>query len=562
MFKRLFKTLFTVGIISAVLVALGIGVSLWCNTRNEMATTMTRMLEVAAVDRIWETGGGDPAAFKDYLHMLGEKGGYQRLCAYTKDNGLWASWAANTANDECPPLIHSSGTERDWRSIHIAEPVKRDDVYLGVLYADGVFPGPHHIFKNAGFAFLILFFVVAFACAMATKLATQHMKTILKLVQTRLEQIKHFTQPVVPLALGKLTSEADALDKELTNLKKYLAHSAVPRAQADAIRDWHHKIISELVSSLRQNIKSDSPIVHELEDYALMLQTEKEIDLPLPQNFSLPQVFEDAVAAARAIHPLKSNVYLTASLHTVLRKEWSGQGHLLAILLRHLLLIALRRTRSGLVCLRLEAGKTRRSYIGQTSVTIILEDSGPSIQVWQLQQWLHPFQNDAPPVETSYDISWVLVGRLFHLLTLPVRPEDIESACASLAPSSHSFYLSYDIELHSELPPRIAERLPELKKELARQLMELEPKIITLAQQPMPIHILHEVHALKSVALTLGYFRVAALMAEIESAITNHDFADIAENWIIIRDCLNCSGFNTLDIPTIEGRHTDYCLPL
>jgi len=71
------------------------------------------------------------------------------------------------------------------------------------------------------------------------------------------------------------------------------------------------------------------------------------------------------------------------------------------------------------------------------------------------------------------------------------------------------------------------------------------PLLATLSQSASHTPLGLQAHAVKSAALSLGYFRLAALMGEIEHARSSYLFATYPQNGKIIMELLNAVQLDT-----------------
>jgi len=476
------------------------------------------------------------------------------------------------------------------------------------------------------------------------------------------------------------TSETEALAGSLNELRQHMSDSWMDRKEVEKIRAFYRCMLTGLMVSLRQRISADSPILSELNDYALLMQIESQNPLPKPRAFDIKLLLDKVNEQARQAQS-STRIHLTASMQARMPREWSGYPEYLEALLRHLLLLSLRRTASGYVCLRLEAEPAKTGH-GEDRLHISLDDSGPFIQPWQLQQWCGV---DAETLHLSdiQDFSWLMTSHIFsylegrvlalsppegglslkgwipfailksgsitpsarhaasagnpplviavepdrearnatmqiftrcgyriflvenhlellqwapllpccaimlnaslpdvdglaerihqlfdagamqpvplwasianlsfiefdewrrrgvsELLLKPFQTDMLMRLAAEIKPLQDHFYQSFDQYLRDDLPPGAKESLSHMNAMLTSQLELMQPHLAALSNGELPEEAAASAHAVKSAALTLGYFRLAALMGETEHAIMSMRFSAFPQNWLLLQDCL------------------------
>lgn len=127
------------------------------------------------------------------------------------------------------------------------------------------------------------------------------------------------------------------------------------------------------------------------------------------------------------------------------------------------------------------------------------------------------------------------------------KPLMVHAAILSLV--MHLFTLAmpmFSMAVYDRVPNKILARLSELNIEIAEQIDRLEKMLDAMAQAEAQPLIIEQAHAVKSAALSLGYFRLAALMAQIEHAVKEKQFRNSPMHWATIADCLRGSGFENL----------------
>lgn len=124
--------------------------------------------------------------------------------------------------------------------------------------------------------------------------------------------------------------------------------------------------------------------------------------------------------------------------------------------------------------------------------------------------------------------AWKKAG-VTTILLKPLRRETLVPLIRPLQPSDPRFYIRHDVDEHA-FPVHILEKLPDLTREMARQINTLTQ---ALSRQATQKETSEAAHAVKSAALTLGYTRLAACMDAFEHALRNgaqiSEREDIAE---------------------------------
>ena len=177
----------------------------------------------------------------------------------------------------------------------------------------------------------------------------------------------------------------------------------VPQVSVLQWRNWYSHLFARLLSSLQSKLDADSLILQQLNDYALLLQTECKRDLPAPELFDIGEVLEQCLKRVHQQHT-RTSVLIKAQLQPGMPRVWQGHPALIQALLCHLLLLAVDRTVEGVVFLRLEADADAGMRMIHW-LRIKLEDSGPPLQRWQLREWLADRSDNQPPISPMQDFS-------------------------------------------------------------------------------------------------------------------------------------------------------------
>ena len=118
----------------------------------------------------------------------------------------------------------------------------------------------------------------------------------------------------------------------------------------------------------------------------------------------------------------------------------------------------------------------------------------------------------APHMPPQVRRNWEEAGAQV-LLDMPVQPPLLQRLLYSVCGAGPEFYLTQQMAMEEMVPESLLPRLSELTEQLIKQV---ELLLEALEKDKALDVILHQSHAVRSAALTLGYFRLAALMAQVE----------------------------------------------
>lgn len=618
--------------------------------------------------------------------------GLSLLCIYERDGAIVARW--EQADMICPSLLVHTGIATRHAVLRLAHPIEIDGQYAGMVYMQGTLLPLALLQQRAGWLLLSALIIAAAACWFSGYFSARCITRPLLAIRRQIECFKEHDINFCPLPPHTPTRETAELAASIADLRRHLDNTMVPKETIIHLRGWHWEVLSGLLTGLRYRIPADSPLLEDLSDYALLLQTERGDILPTPTPFRLLDTLASSLTSARRTYPPDARVNLTASAHPALPPQWMGHGEVMEALMRHLLLIGLKRTRKGFVCLRLES-QQHALFAHNQLLHIRYEDSGPPIQQGQLHQRLSPGKDTAPPADLMHDISWLLVARLVkrlggsitgnsgpvrgimlelslpmavhaapaapiapgnaaftsphlhpplilvverdkeirktiarffaqmqcdvfmvdthaqaveiapilpfsaimlnallahvgedvtrrlrhlmedgmmptiplwvmlakssfiefdywrrcgasELLLQPLQPDILRRLCANLATLDTSFYEQHDLDLRRDLPLAAHDAMPHMNRLLAEQIAQAQLSLEGCSEGAIDNETVHQIHAVKSAALTLGYFRLAGLMGQIEHARASQIFATYPDNWRIVMDVLKSSNFATV----------------
>ncbi|MES2984717.1 MAG: hypothetical protein V4735_05985 [Pseudomonadota bacterium] len=689
--QRLFRIHLVIALVAVLFVSAGIAIADWSITRRALIHDFENSLAAAARGSATYLQLKDMKSLAIHLSDFYALPGLNTLCVYDAQNRQVSAWQAEGASTQCPSFIMHEGLEIQWLQVATAMRLMRGDTYVGVLYADSELVLFRRILvRNVG-VLLSLLLVAYLACRASSIAGGRAITLSLKALQEQVECLTNNDFSVCTVVPPMTTVETAGLAASITAFRTHLAIDTLPRAELKQTRNWYCQIVSGLLMTLRQRLDAQSPLIDTVEHYELLLQMEWGNALPSPVVFDIARLLKASVAAARAEMPRNDQVHVSVSLQSSIQHEWLGHPDIIRSLLKHLLLIALRRTRVGAVCLRLEVD-AEPGFAQQHMLRLKLEDSGPPLQRWQLRQWLDQVKDDVPTINLNQDFSWVLTGRLFHyvgggataqtepaggltlmgwvpllkphdavapvaskaravtthhtlpplvmaveeqaekrretrahleqagcrvfmlethaqalewapalpfsaillngfladtrtivarrlrtladeglmpsiplwamvaqasvpeqtawqeagvsaLVSVPMQQDRLQALCRQLHAPTPGFYQVYDAHLHGDFPSSVIMRLSELNREMASQVAQVETIMARMARGEMPVGASEDIHAVKSASLTLGYFRLSALMTEIERAITVDGFAQEPKHWEIIAQSLQLAGF-------------------
>lgn len=340
--------------------------------------------------------------------------GMMALCVYGEDNQPVAVWQAENATQGCPQFVLHEGIDRHWLGASTAIPLVHNKAYLGMLYAQSRLTVWPTIFLRDGVALLALLSMAYCACRLSSRYGADAITKSLNALKSQIDCLKNDDYTVCALLPPMTTVETVGLARSITNFRAHLATEMLPRKELKQLRHWYEHLLSGLLRSLRQQMDADSPLIDCLDDYEQLLRIEYGATPAEPIVFDIAKLLRTSVQRAREKFPEHSQVVLSVSLESSMQHEWLGQPKMLAMLLQHLLLIALGRTRQGAVCLRLGIGQD--DVVRTQRLTIKLEDSGPPLQRWQLIHWLSGSRESVLATEMVQDISWLMTGQLLRYL--------------------------------------------------------------------------------------------------------------------------------------------------
>lgn len=694
--SRLFHILIRTGLVACSFAVLLFILADYMLTRTHLLEDFKYVTANAASEYVFLYSHDSMELLEQNFSKLKHQDALLRLCAYSREDRLIASWREENGSYSCPPALVKSGIRTTWLTFTISQPVEKDGQYLGMVYADG------NLFSLREWCLhvlLITFSLVLIAfmtCRFAAFQCARYMNTSLTLIKKYVKQLQDNNNPAFTLSPAIAAEETVQLVSAIEGLYAHITCSRVTRALLAARQNWHLDIMSTLVSTIASHSSIGSALLQQANDYELFAEIERGSEHTTEQLFNIEKVLAASVASVKREFVLNDKINLTASIQSDMPRVWQGNAEMLETLLRHLLLICLRRTTSGFICLRLEA--SRPGPLMQSQLLYIkLEDSGSAIQPWQLNQWLDTSLENTARISGEYEISWILAARLFRhlsggvsaespasgglqlygwlpfslpdlpvphdydgmqerfcewnanllnlriillveprthyhgelttlfagegyqlfivtsnaraldiapvlpfsavilsskgvkdkeafcdriyhlmqeglmaqipvwlivpkktfdttddlhspgvtaILPRPFDPEVVSQLCLGLKAPYNNFYRIYNEYLRNDLPSVTTASLPRLNHMLAAQVGRLDPLIRMLAQGEHPADAMQQAHAVKSAALTLGYFRLAALMGEIEYAVIHNSFAANLHNWVIIRDALQTAGMD------------------
>jgi CheY-like chemotaxis protein len=173
-----------------------------------------------------------------------------------------------------------------------------------------------------------------------------------------------------------------------------------------------------------------------------------------------------------------------------------------------------------------------RDYLPRRLHAMIEEGLMPDVPFWAMLSQ-EPF--------ICFD-HWQKAG-VSELLIKPLRLDGLQPLCKRLTLQDADFYRARDARISHELPIKVKQKMQQMHEEINQQLVPVEVIARKLARGQRERVGAGEAHAVKSAALSLGYFRLAGCMGKIESAIANPDIPPQPENWAVIAECLQAARF-------------------
>ncbi len=151
---------------------------------------------------------------------------------------------------------------------------------------------------------------------------------------------------------------------------------------------------------------------------------------------------------------------------------------------------------------------------------------------------------------------------------IPVlRLEPTQPFSATPPPAAHSsFYHAADLELQDDLSTRIVAEMPQFTRALFAQFALVADIARAVASGESALkELADQAHAVKSAALSLGYFRLSGLMDGAEHAARTHAFAALPGNWLVIAEVTEAAtqeGALADAFSTITGDEAGFqCMP-
>ncbi len=661
----------------------------WKYTRALLSANFASDMEAAAEGSAGYLQAHDLKGLEVHLRDFHSLPGMAALCVYNADNKIVAAWRADWSGEGCPQFVLREGMEKSWLEATTAIALNKNKTYVGMLYAHSRLTDWRTILLQDASALAVALLAAYLACRFSSRYGARAITASLAALRSQIDCLKNDDYTVCTLLPPMTTVETASLAASVTEFRAHLALETLPRTEIKQVHRWYGHVFSGLLHTLRAQVEADSPLLQHMNDYEQLLRLEAGAKPVPPTVFDIAKLLRSTVQAVRAQFPEDPRVPLSVTLQSSMQHEWFGQPEMLRSMVQHLLLIALRRTRQGAVCLRLAIEQNAAQPL---QLAIKLEDSGPPLQRWQLLHWLGGMQDSAH--DDMADISWLMVSRLLRalggtaqadmdpnggliftaslpiarphaaplvqlptlpvpalqrveaeqpllllveaspekrallrrlfaslhcriflvddhaqamawapvlpfsalvlngtlpdaramvvrrlhhlaeeelmpliplwamvtslsaadeehwlqagvsaLLTQPLSRAVLEPLCAHLAAPDGGFYLAYDAPLQQDFPASIVQRLPELSREIARQVRQLHAQLLALPEGDEQA-LREQVHAVKSASLTLGYFRLAGLMAEIEHALLNHAFREAPHQWQLIAHCLDAEMFD------------------
>ena len=675
---RFFRVHAFIGLLSFMALAISVEVTDYYHIRRMLIGGFQDTATIASSLYAQGVTGNAAATFRDYP-------GLELFCVYSADGAILDHWRDAKLAHGCPSILTEVGIEMQGFTLHLAQEVISAKGYAGMIYIEGVLPTLQDWLLDAVINLGIMLVVGIVACFCAAHFGARSIARSIDAVQRQVECLKRNDIMFYQLSPVNMTRETAELASAVVGLRAHFASRMVAKETLTHVRNWHWELFSALLGVMRQRLRADSPLLAHLGDYNLLMQTECGDALPPATLFNLPQLLDTSLAGARRFHAPSTHVNLTASLQAKSAVQWTGQPELLEALLRHLLLIGLKRTRNGFVSLRLEIIPAP-TLLHTHNLRILYEDSGTPLQQLQIEHWLAAVPDDAAPMALGHEISGLLLGRLIarlggrmtgavgkpngitlegviplsaalgaelraaaemehnvcsiapplvlvvendaehrtviaelfrsmrcdvmmveshaaalqlvsilpfsvillnanlahadeditrrlrywmedgsmptipcwvmldklssteisywqqrgvkDLLLRPLQPSIISALRERLSGADAMFYHQFDAKVRQDLPPDILAVMPMMNQMLAGQVALLVAAMEQYEKQAeLPPHI-EEAHAVKSAALTLGYFRLAALMDYIEHAKSNRLLTSYAPNWKVIMQLL------------------------
>ena len=619
-----------------------------------------------------------------YLDVFSHKPGLRLLCIYNADDEEVDTWSSAEYEHRCPDVLTDAGIKIDRFRLQMSQEIISKNTYVGMAYLEADLLTLRQWETDALRHLALLLLLLFGACWWGARRSAHFITGAIGSVIEQIECLKQQEIDICALPARHLTYETAALSAAVVSLRVHIESTMVSKEILLTIRQWHWELFSGLIAAVRVRLKPESPLLIQLGDYALLMDMERNPSAVSVIAFNIAQLLDNSVTTARRLYPPHAQVNFSAALQAGTAQNWVGQPVLLDALIRHILIIGLRRTLRGFVSVRLDIYPGISAH-GTHVLRLLYEDSGPFLQHWQLQHFLNHATDQDTFASGAQEVSWLLLSRLTHrlggtltgkagaqsgmmlelvvplfqpehlsmpsvitehgvahhpmqplllvvesdkenrrllmdiaqaqncrmmvvesptqavklaaifpwsammfsglsplqevvvdrvrhlweegimppvalwmlrdrlsssqtqywqqrgineVLLHPLQGADMERLRHALPPVDSHFYQQFDIHVRQDLSEEILAIMPMMNQMLTDQVRLLCPIVHAFAEGVSPPVVVEQAHAVKSAALTLGYFRLAGLMDQIEHAHTSALFASERSNWQLIATLL------------------------
>lgn len=354
----------------------------------------------------------DPVELERRVKDFSGAPGLKLGCIYNKDNLLLAQWRAKNVTTPCPGVPSGAGIGQSHSLASISHPIHKNGVYYGMVYLESSLGPFSRTMQRALLISFISMFLAGVACLAGARL-----------------KARHASRPIVALAdyvrrLGSNgnaravsfcdTAETRDMRSDIALLRAADIADKVTIGEMEKKRRWYRGTMFGLLAWLRRRVDDESSLVPTINDYNLLLKVDEDETPPKPRRYDLMTLTDRALATAKKIHPVDPEVHLMLSVKPGTPRYWLGQEEMIESLLRNLLLIALRRTQLGIICLRLETSTVEEGIPALLHFT--LEDNGEALTAEELGRLMTEHGATTAECVKPFDLSWIILARLLPLL--------------------------------------------------------------------------------------------------------------------------------------------------
>lgn len=411
--QRFLYALMWTGSCIALIATLVIGLTDAYALRRSMVENVLHYSEAMA--RVSAFNISNPGELNQHLHDFSGLPDLRHSCIFDAQGKLLASWHADGTPPRCPSLISQSGISETLFTLSIARTIggEADKKYLGMIYVEGELQGLKGFLTKIAIAAAGLLTMLLLLCLIVSRRVAGSISRPLHDFERQVLLLASGRHGATDVTAAQMTQETSRLFQAIAQLRVDLMATMLPRGQVEAMRRWQDDRLDGLLALLRSRLPDDAALLPCIADYAL-LQHLGQIPMNYSERFELQRVADHALASVRRLYPCNPDLHLTLSLKSSMPRLWQGDSAVMEALLRNLLLIALRRTSSGMVCLRLEDGQSAAG--GESILFFTLEDTGPEMHTGRINKLLQDAKEGVSDSSEPIEISWLATARIVDVL--------------------------------------------------------------------------------------------------------------------------------------------------